>query len=119
MLFRSTRVTLSETFPCRYKYQKTLGAAVSLPSISYKKTLHGSYFRLYNDFLGTKKMQIWPSFGHGYYVANMEPAQLKETLEKEITRKDIPAEAKKRAQTLINSLDEEGNNVILLAKMKK
>ena len=43
----------------------------------------------------------------------------KETLEKEITRKDIPAEAKKRAQTLINSLDEEGNNVILLAKMKK
>jgi len=42
-----------------------------------------------------------------------------ETLEKEITRKDIPAEAKKRAQTLINSLDEEGNNVILLAKMKK
>lgn len=84
-----------------------------------KKTLHGSYFRLYNDFLGTKKMQIWPSFGNGYYVANMEPAQLKETLEKEITRKDIPAEAKKRAQTLINSLDEEGNNVILLAKMKK
>ena len=66
-----------------------------------------------------KKLQIWPSFGHGYYVANMEPAQLKETLEKEITRKDIPAEAKKRAQTLINSLDEEGNNVILLAKMKK
>lgn len=45
--------------------------------------------------------------------------QLKETLEKEIARKDIPAEAKKRAQTLINSLDEEGNNVILLAKMKK
>ena len=79
----NTRVTLSETFPCRYKYQKTLGAAASLPSISLdKKTLHGSYFRLYNDFLGTKKMQIWPSFGHGYYVANMEPAQLKETLEK-------------------------------------
>lgn len=44
---------------------------------------------------------------------------IKETLEKEIARKDIPAEAKKRAQTLINSLDEEGNNVILLAKMKK
>ena len=25
-----------------------------------KQTLHGNYFRLYNDFLGTKKMQIWP-----------------------------------------------------------
>ena len=61
-------------------------------------------------------MQIWPSFGNGYYVANMEPAQLKETLEKEIARKDIPAEAKKRAQTLINSLDEEGNNAFYSLK---
>lgn len=103
-----------------FQTDRTLTRIVSPPLyIIDKKTLHGSYFRLYNDFLGTKKMQIWPSFGHGYYVANMEPAQLKETLEKEITRKDIPAEAKKRAQTLINSLDEEGNNVILLAKMKK
>ena len=41
----NTRVTLSETFPCRYKYQKTLGAAASLPKyIIDKKTLHGSYF---------------------------------------------------------------------------
>ena len=66
-----------------------------------------------------KRCRYGPSFGHGYYVANMEPAQLKRNTGKEITRKDIPAEAKKRAQTLINSLDEEGNNVILLAKMKK
>lgn len=53
-----------------------------------KQTLHGNYFRLYNDFLGTKKMQIWPSFANGYYINNMEPAQLKETLEKELARKD-------------------------------
>lgn len=30
----NTHVTLLETFPCRYKYQKTLGAAANLPSIS-------------------------------------------------------------------------------------
>ena len=83
-----------------------------------KKTLHGNYFRLYNDFLGTKKMKIWPSFGNGYYIANMEPAQLKETLEKELARKDLPGDVRKRTQALVNSLDEEGNNVILFAKMK-
>lgn len=84
-----------------------------------KRTLHGSYFRLYNDFLGTKKMQIWPSFGNGYYIANMEPAQLKETLEKELAQKNLPGDVRKRTQALVKSLDEEGNNVVLFAKMKK
>lgn len=64
-------------------------------------------------------MQIWPSFGNGYYIANMEPGQLKETLEKELTRKDIPSEVRKWTQALMKSLDEEGNNVVLFAKMKQ
>ena len=63
-------------------------------------------------------MQIWPSFGNGYYIANMEPAQLKETLEKELTRKDLPGDVRKRTQALVKSLDEDGNNVVLFAKMK-
>lgn len=83
-----------------------------------KQTLYGNYFRLYNDFLGTKKMQIWPSFANGYYINNMEPAQLKETLEKELARKDLPNDVRKRIQTLVKSLDEGGNNVVLFAKMK-
>ena len=83
-----------------------------------KQTLHCNYFRLYNDLLGTKKMQIWPSFANGYYINNMEPAQLKETLEKELARKDLPNDVRKRIQTLVKSLDEGGNNVVLFAKMK-
>lgn len=84
-----------------------------------KKTLHGNYFRLYNDFIGTKKMQIQPSFSNGYYTNNIEPSQLIETLEKELSRKDMPDVVRKRTQALIKSLDEEGNNVILYAKMKR
>lgn len=84
-----------------------------------KKTLHGNYFRLYNDFLGTKKLKSGLTFNNGYYVANMEPEQLKELLQKELDRKDIPATVKKRTQALVQSLDEEDNNVVLLAKMKK
>lgn len=84
-----------------------------------KRTLHGSYFRLYNDFLGTKRMQVWPSFNNGYYVANMEPAQLKEILKKELAQKDLPRDVRTRTQALVKSLDEEGNNVVLFARMKK
>ncbi len=84
-----------------------------------KKTLHGNYFRLYNDFLGTKDMELYPSFSHGYYVANMEPTKLIETLQKEIKKKDLSPAAKKRSQELLKSLGEEDNNVVLIAKMKR
>ena len=59
------------------------------------------------------------SFGNGYYVSNMEPSQLKETLEKELARKDLPSTARKRTQALVKSLNEDNNNVVLFAKMKK
>lgn len=106
------------SFPVQIS-ENTWGSTKPANYIIDKKTLHGSYYRLYNDFLGTKNMQIWPSFGNGYYIVNMEPGQLKETLEKELTRKDIPSEVRKRTQALVKSLDEEGNNVVLLAKMKQ
>ena len=98
--------------------KNTWGSTKPAKYIVDKKTLHGNYFHLYNDFLGTKEMQIWPSFGNGYYVSNMEPSQLKETLEKELARKDLPSTVRKRTQALVKSLNEDNNNVVLFAKMK-
>lgn len=97
----------------------TWGSSRPANYIVDKQTMHGNYFRLYNDFLGTESMQIWPSFSNGYYVKNMEPAELKETLEKELARKGLSNAARKRAQALLKSLDEDNNNVVLFAKMKK
>lgn len=99
--------------------KNTWGGTKPANYIVDKKTLHGSYFRLYNDFLGTKQMEIWPAFGHGYYIANMEPAQLKEKLEKELARKDMPGAVRKRTQALVKTLNEDNNNIVLFAKMKK
>ena len=99
--------------------KNTWGSTKPAKYIVDKKTLHGNYFHLYNDFLGTKEMQIWPSFGNGYYVSNMEPSQLKETLEKELARKDLPSTVRKRTQALVKSVNEDNNNVVLFAKMKK
>lgn len=84
-----------------------------------KKSLRGSYYRLYNDFLGTTGMTVWPSFSNGYYVANMEPMQLQETLEKELKKKNLSAAAKARAQKLIKTLNENDNNVVIFGKLKK
>jgi len=106
------------SFPVQMS-KNTWGSTKPAKYIVDKKTLHGNYFHLYNDFLGTKEMQIWPSFGNGYYVSNMEPSQLKETLEKELARKDLPSTARKRTQALVKSLNEDNNNVVLFAKMKK
>lgn len=106
------------SFPVQVS-ENTWGSSKPVRYIVDKKTLHGNYFRLYNDFLGTKEMEIWPSFGNGYYIANMEPSSLKETLEKELKKKNFPAAAKKRAQELVKMLGEEDNNVVLFAKMKR
>ena len=61
-----------------------------------KKTLHGNYVRLYNDFISTPSQTIYPSFNNGYYVTNMEPMALKEILEKEVNKKGLTADKKKK-----------------------
>lgn len=84
-----------------------------------KKSLRGSYFRLFNDFFGTTDMTIWPAFSNGYYVINQEPMQLQETLEKELKKKNLPPAARARAQKLFDSLSENDNNVVVFAKLKQ
>lgn len=83
-----------------------------------KKSLRGSYFRLYNDFLGTTDMGIWTAFSNGYYVINQEPMQLQETLEKELKKKNLSPAARARAKKLFDSLNENDNNVVIFAKLK-
>lgn len=81
--------------------------------------MHGNYVRLYNDFLTTPSSTIYPSFSNGYYVTNMEPLALKEILEKEVNKKGLAADRKKKVQDLIKSLNENDNNIVLFAKLRK
>ena len=77
-----------------------------------KKTLHGNYVRLYNDFISTPSQTIYPSFNNGYYVTNMEPMALKEILEKEVNKKGLTADKKKKVQNLIKTLNDNDNNIV-------
>ena len=84
-----------------------------------KKTLHGNYVRLYYDFISTPSQTIYPSFNNGYYVTNMEPMALKEILEKEVNKKGLTADKKKKVQNLIKTLNDNDNNIVMFAKLKQ
>ncbi len=80
-----------------------------------KTTLKGNFMRLKNDFL---HISAWPSFSNGYYTANMEPMALKEQLEEALKEENLDESVQARIKASLSSLDENGNNVILLAKLK-
>lgn len=82
-----------------------------------KKTLRGAFCRFVNDYLGDMPAYL---FANGdYYTLNMEPAGLKEALEKHLEIKtDLPAEERERLRKLADSIHENDNNYILYAKLK-
>ena len=59
------------------------------------------------------------SCSNGYYAANMEPATLKEMLEKYLAgTTEIPKAERERMQKLVDSIHENDNNYILYAKLR-
>lgn len=83
-----------------------------------KKTLKGAFYQLVNDYLGDMPADL---FVNGdYYTLNMEPATLKEALKKHLEVKmDISSKERERLQKLADSINENDNNYILYAKLKK
>lgn len=84
-----------------------------------KKTLKGAFYRLYNDFLGNIPIK-WVAFHHGYYVWNVEPAELGELLSKQIKdNPDMESAIVKKLQEIIDGIDEDDNNYIFYGKLKR
>ena len=67
-----------------------------------KRTGKGAFFRLYND----------------YFIQNIEPANLKSTLENALKSNKLTEEEKAELTILAESIHENDNNIILLAKLK-
>ena len=84
-----------------------------------KKTLKGGFYRLFNDFLGNMPIE-WPSFHNGYYVWNVEPATLAESLSKQLDEGNtITEKERKRLTILLDSIDENENNYIFYGKLRQ
>ena len=83
-----------------------------------KKTLKGAYYKIYNDFLGD--MSWYSSFSNGYNVWNVEPKLLLDRLTKQLEEnKDMSEKERKKLTELLHSIDENDNNYVLYAKLKR
>ncbi len=82
-----------------------------------KKTLKGAFYRLVNDYLGD--MPAYLTVNGDYYILNMEPAKLKDALEKHLEIKtNLSSKERERLQKLADSIHENDNNYILYAKLR-
>ncbi len=81
-----------------------------------KATLSGAWFTLQNDFLGG--YDVYPSFKNGYFIENCEPQNLFDTLGKILESKELPTEKRVKVESLRSKIDTEGNNIILIGKLK-
>lgn len=98
---------------------KTFVASPPSYYIVDKQTGKGAFFRLYYDFLGDIEIEwLIYSFCNGYFYKNMEPIILKSMVEEALKSDKLTTEKRQELTALANSLHENDNNVILLAKLK-
>lgn len=85
-----------------------------------KETLKGAFLVIENDYLDGKKVE-WPSgiFDKGYYSINIEPGVLLEWIEQILKSDKVNDKMRTKLTELQTSIDENDNNYILYAKMKK
>lgn len=85
-----------------------------------KKTGKGAYFKIYNDYFGNQEIG-WASsiFGNGYFMRNLEPGNLMNDIENLLKKNDMSDDMRKKLTDLQNSIDENDNNYLLIAKLKK
>lgn len=80
-----------------------------------KKT--SNYARLINDFFGHMEAPMF-NFIHGWFYQMFEPGRLITLIEKRLTDSDCSAEDRKQLETMLESIDEEGNNILFMGKLK-
>ncbi|MDR3339200.1 MAG: 6-bladed beta-propeller [Candidatus Symbiothrix sp.] len=84
-----------------------------------KKKETSSYIRIVNDYYGNLAMPGYIiNFRNGWYVYNLEPAQLKEEIKKRLAESSCTKQDSQQLKKLLSTLDEEANNVLFLGKLK-
>lgn len=75
---------------------------------------------MYNDYLGNieiKKPHF--AFNNGYYKVNIEPGNLLTEIETALKNPNLPDTMRKKLIDLQNSISENDNNYIMIAKLKR
>ncbi len=82
-----------------------------------KKSLTGSYYNLKIGELGG--LEVWPNFTDGYFVVNWPAITVRGQLKNLLDAGGMEAATAQRVQKLYDSLDDEDNNVLLMARLKR
>lgn len=75
------------------------------------------YVKLKNDFYGGMDMPL--NFANGWFFAMYEPMVLMDRIEKRLAESGCTAKDKEVLNKLLESLDEDDNNVMFIGKLKK
>lgn len=85
--------------------------------IDKKTRTTATFNEIENDYLGN--MPVMPNFNKGYFMQTFEPAQLMEKLETYLASGNCPESEKKKLEDLLNSLDDNDNNIMFIGKLKQ
>jgi hypothetical protein len=84
-----------------------------------KDTKNSSYIKIVNDYYGNLEMLISDlTLRNGWFVYNLEPAQLIELIEKRLAENDCSEQDKQQLENILPTLDENANNVLFVGKLK-
>lgn len=105
--------------------QQVEGGTIATPGetvhyIIEKNTCKGAYFKMYNDYFGNQEID-WPSgtFYNGYFVRNLEPGNLSNDIDNLLKKEELSNDMRKKLTDLQNTIDENDNNYIMIARLKK
>ena len=84
-----------------------------------KTTKASSKIEIVNDYYGGINVPVnVVTFRNGWFVYNVEPGQLSEAIEKRMKESSCTAQDKQKLKKLLSSIDEDGNNVVFIGKLK-
>lgn len=83
-----------------------------------KEKQTSNYAKLINDFFGHMEAPMF-NFCNGWFYQMFEPEQLITLIEKRLADSDCSAEDRKQLETMLESIDEEGNNILFMGKLKQ
>lgn len=82
-----------------------------------KKKQTSNYIKIVNDFVGNMSASTF-NFNKGWFHQTLEPSQLIEKIETRLAKSDCSAKDRKQLEELMNSLDENDNNIMFIGKLK-
>ena len=83
-----------------------------------KEKQTSNYAKLINDFFGHMEAPMF-NFCNGWFYQMFEPGHLITQIEKRLADSDCSAEDRKLLEAMLESIDEEGNNILFMGKLKQ